>query len=518
MRRMKLAAGLLAVIALLTACGAQDPADSTDNGPDLTANATKTLRVVVPSISAYLGNPFQAVSPPRAETTSAIFDALTRVSEKGEPSPWLATSWKRLDDTTWQFTLRDDVTFSNGEKFNADSVVASVAGLVGPAGTGAVARLFLPDIAGATKVDEYTVNITTKASNGVLPQQVAALYVVPPKYWAEAGPDEFAKAPVGTGPYTVTSISTTEINLKANFDSWRKPIVGAVEIKQVADPGARTNAILSGQADINTGLDIDRVDSIGNEGFTVLPLQNQGVYLLQFINTSGTPSPLDKKEVRQAINYAVNKEAVLKSVFQGLASIASQGVAPGVAGYEESVKPYPYDPEKAKQLLAAAGYPNGVELTAVYSLGAFTGDRQILEAAQSDLAAVGIKLNLNQDTTANMTSYLLKGQWPANMFSTSYLAAPTQDATKAYFTNSCLRSPGSWCDREQADLLVLAGSQTLGSPERADTLAKLARAVNENPPGLFLFNQVKIIAYSNKVAGYSIDTSTNVAWENIYFK
>lgn len=517
-----LACSLLALTTALAACGASDPDSGAAGGesgkPDEAKNSAATLRVVVPSISQFLGQPFQAASPPRAESTSAIFDALTRVDNDGKLKPWLAESWSRVDEKTWQFRLRTDVKFSNGEPVDADAVVATVTAFLGDAGTGSAAKLFAGRIAGATKVDAATVNITTTTPDGVLPQEMGAVYIVPPKYLAQVGMDGFAKAPIGTGPYTVTSISTTQIDLKANPNSWRKPIIGNVEIKLVADQTARTNAILSGAADINTLLDLDQIDNVKTKGFTVFPLQNQAVFLLQFVAATGGNKPLDNPLVRQAINYAVNRQAVIKSVFQDLTTVASQGLAPGTVGYDDSIQPYPYDEAKAKELLAQAGYPNGVELTGVYSLGAFAGDKEFLAQAQSDLAKVGIKLTMKQETTQNMTSYLLKGEWPADMFTTAYLTAPTQDATKAYSSNSCLRKPGSWCDQTQADLIIKAQAQTVGSPEREETLKALAKAIHDNPPALFFNNGLKVIAYSDKVAGYSIDSSTNTSWETVYFK
>ncbi|GAA1501822.1 hypothetical protein GCM10009827_012360 [Dactylosporangium maewongense] len=520
--RTALTCSILALTTTLAACGgsstSSDPSAASSGKPDEAKNAAATLRVVVPSISQFLGQPFQAASPPRAESTSAIFDALTRVDNTGTPVPWLAKSWNRVNDTTWQFSLRTDVKFSNGEPVDADAVVATVTTLLGAAGTGSVAKLYNPTVSGATKVDAATVNITSSKPDGVLPQEIAALYIVPPKYLAEVGMDGFAKAPIGTGPYTVTSISSTEIAMKANPTSWRKPIIGNLQIKQVADQTARTNAILSNAADINTLLDLDQIDNVKAKNFTVFPLKNQAVFLLQFIASTGGSKPLDNPLVRQAINYAVDKDAVIKSVFQGLTTVASQGTAPGTTGHDDGLQPYPYDQAKAKDLLTQAGYPNGFELTGVYSLGAFAGDKDFLAQAQSDLAKVGIKLTMKQETTANMTSYLLKGQWPADMFTTAYLTAPTQDATKAYSFNSCLRKPGSWCDQTQADLISKALTQTVGTPERAETLKALAKAIHDNPPALFFNNGLKVIAYSSGVAGYTIDSSTNTSWETVYFK
>lgn len=520
-KSLAITSGVVALMTTLAACtssGNSSTSSSSSQSVNTAANASKTLHVVVATLPQYLGNPFQAVNPPRAETSSAIFDALTRVSGSGTLEPWLATSWKRLDDTTWEFSLRKDVTFSNGEPFNADSVVATVTALVGQAGTGSLMKLDIPTIKGATKVDDSTVDISTATPNGVLPQQVAALDVVPPKYYAQVGLAGFSQAPIGTGPYKVDSISTTEWDLSANPSSWRKPKIQKVQIKQLLDLSARTNALRSHQADVDLEGDLDQLTPLKSAGFQSYPLPNQGVLVLQFINTSGKPSPLDSQDVRQALNYAINRDALDKSVFHGLAGAANQGVSPGATGYDSSLPKYAYDPSKAKQLLAKAGVGSGLSLTAVVSIGQFLGDTAVFQAVKDDLAKVGVTLTINQDTTANLTSDLLKGSWPAEIFSTAYLAAPVQDATKGYFTNSCLKKPGAWCDQTEADLILKATSETVGTSERADTLKQLAARVHDNPGGLFLFNVLKLAYTGKNIGGFSQDTSSNTVWEGITFK
>lgn len=500
--------GVIALATALAACSSSSTSSSSN----------KTLRVVVATLPQYLGNPFKAVNPPRAEVTSAIFDALTRISEGGQLTPWLAVSWKRLDDTTWQFSLRKNVKFSNGEPFNADSVVATVKALEGKDGIGSFQKLDMPTLKSATKVDDYTINLTTTAPNGVLPEQVGALDVIPPKYYAQVGLDGFTKAPIGTGPYKVSSISTTQWDLSANPTSWRKPKIQKVQIKQLLSLSARTNALRSHQADIDVEGDLDQLDSLKAQGFQAYPLKNQGVLVLQFINTSGKPSPLDNQDVRLALNYAIDRETVDKTIFKGLAGAANQGVAPGTTGYQPDLPQYPYDPDKAKQLIAQAGYGNGLSLTAVVSIGQFLGDTAVFEAVKTDLSKIGVNLTINEDTTANLTSDLLKGSWPAQIFSTAYLAAPTQDATKGYFTNSCLKKPGAWCDRDQANLILKATSETVGTPERDETLKQLGQAVHDNPGGLFLFNVLKLAYAAKNVAGFSQDITSNTTWENITFQ
>ena len=511
MRRGKICVGIAALMALATACGSSGHAASAKSRSS-TTQANQTLHVVVATLPQYLGDPFQAVAQPRAETTTAVFDALTRVQGTGA-QPWLATSWTQPSPTTWNFTLRSGVQFSNGEPFDAQSVVTAVQALQAPAEKSAVANLYLTNVASASVVSPNVVQITTKTPDGILPQQVAALNPVPTAYWNKVGMSGFATAPVGTGPYKVVSLSTSQWVLQANPTSWRKPKIGHIVTTQLSDPTARLNAMLSGQDQMDLEAAINQRSQLKGAGFVTHVIGNEGVLTIQFINTAGS-SPLSSPQVRQAINYAVNRPAMDASLYDGLTEPASQGVTPGVVGYDPAVKAYAYDPAKAKQLLAAAGYPNGLSFTAVVTTGAFTNDEQVFESAKSDLAAVGIKMTLDQVTTTQIVQDLLSGKWPGQGFSTAYQTAPEQDATKAYSTYSCLRTPGAWCDPAAAADLQNA-LQTPNGPARSAALDKLATEENSNPAALWLFNGLAITATGSHVAGYAEDQSDNVAWEDL---
>lgn len=500
---------LLVSILLLAACGGE--VASEEEGGDETTGSTETpaadlsgetLRVGAADLPAGDGNPYSGIGSPGIYTWAAIFDALTLVDAEGEAQPALATSWESTSDTTWEFELREGVTFSNGEPFDAEAVVATVTYLRDDEeGSASSVAADLGPIVSARAVDELTVEVATDGVDPILPSRVAGMFIVPPEYFAEVGADGFALEPVGTGPYQVTSwTSLQEVQLEAFEDSWRAPQIGALEITQLDDPAARIEALLSGQVDIALQISPDQIERVESAGFTVDATPAPQVMSLAFITTD-TDSPFVEQEVRQALNYAVNKEAIVESLLAGRGAPAGQGATPNAFGYNAAVEPYPYDPEQAQELLAAAGYDEGFDFTAEIVVGSFPGDAQIYQAMQQDLAAVGVNVDLQTLTFPEWLDKYLANEWTGEAFGLSWNTAPFGDASRPFTIFSCLRENGFYCD-EEAVPLIEAAAGDLDRDSRGETLQELQALTNENPPALFLVEQVDLHALSDEVTGF----------------
>lgn len=472
----------------------------------------QTLHVVTASMPNFGGDPFQAVAAPRWEITGAVFDPLTEVGPKGA-IPWLATSWTQVDPTTWNFTLRKGIKFSNGEAFNAESVVTAVNALATPVEASSVANLYLSGLAGASVVSNYVVQIKTKAPDGILPQQVSALVPVPTDYWNQVGQAGFEKAPIGTGPYKVVSLSSDQWVLKANPTSWHKPKIGTIIFTALSDFTARDNAVTSGQAQINLEGTVDQIASLKSSGLTTHIIPDTGVFVLQYIN-KGAPSPIDNQQVREALNYAINRKQILKALYNNVTTAATQGVNPGTVGYDPSLKPTPYNPAKAKQLLAQAGYPNGFTFTAVVTIGSFPEDQQMFETVQSQLKAIGVTMNIDTVNVTQAVTYLLSGNYPGQVFSTAYQSAPENDATKAYSTYSCLRPTSVYCDPVAANDLQ-AAMTIPPSSARTKALNALAQQETSNPAAIWLVNNFYVTVTAKSVHGYNETGADVVDWNKI---
>jgi peptide/nickel transport system substrate-binding protein len=221
------------------------------------STAQDTLRVAVNAFPVSDGDPHRSVSVFATYTWSPVFETLTTFLEDGTLVGELATSWRQIEPTAWEFTLRPDAVFSNGRPLTAQAVASSLAYLATPLGqTTSVAR-DLDVVASSEVIDDQTIIIRTLEPSAILPRIMTALYIVEPVHWAELGPHDFAQDPVGSGPFTVSDWDQNRITYSTNPLSWRPPKVDGLEILLLPDATTRLTALTTGRIDIATGLGPD---------------------------------------------------------------------------------------------------------------------------------------------------------------------------------------------------------------------------------------------------------------------
>lgn len=284
----------------------------------------------------------------------AIYDnisepLLSRSASDNKVGPLLALSWSQTNPTTWEFKLRSGVKFSDGEPFNADAVVASIKRITDPKYVTAQTD-FTGDINGAAKVDDLTVDITTSAPDPTVPKRMSLICMVPP---SAIGSTTFANDPIGTGPYTlVSSQKGGKTILQANPNYWGgKPAIDQAIFQPVTEPTLRLAGIKTGELNLVTGLLPEQLSQVpvavhaaGLEFPTVI------------LNTRA--GPFADKNLRLAANYAMDNQAILDKLYSGFGHLANcQIMGPATFGYNPDLKPYPYDPAKAKQLVQNAHAP-----------------------------------------------------------------------------------------------------------------------------------------------------------------
>ncbi|MDL4774156.1 MULTISPECIES: ABC transporter substrate-binding protein [Thermomonosporaceae] len=491
--------GMVLVLGIaLSACG---------GGGGTKAAGEQTLKVGVDSLPASQGNPFNSAVSPGVYTYAAIYDPLTFVDATGQVKPWLATEWKNTSDTTWNFTIRDGVTFSNGETLTAQGV-ADVANYLkqNPEVKQSVVANDLATIKSAKALDGKTVEFTTSVKDPVLPNKLTELLIPAPKALAEGGVKGIAAKPVGTGPFQVENWGGNKITFTAFEKSWRAPKAGGLEIQAMQDPASRLQALQSGQVDLITGVSPDQVDQMKGATQAEVSLGNQ-VMSLAFRTVKGkdpVDSPLTDKKVRQALNYAVNKQGIADNLLLGKAEPVGQGPTEKVVGHNPDVQAYPYDPAKAKALLAEAGHPNGFAMSADVVVGSFPADADIYQAVKQDLAKVGVNLTLNQMTFPNWMQRYTGNSWKTEAFGLSWNALPTMDPTRAMTNFTCLRAATFFCDKPTADHLS-AALTNMDADKRAAQLRKVVAEMHENPPALYLVHQITIVGKSAGLEGAKDD-------------
>ena len=480
----------LGVVAFLVAVGALHPQAQ-----------AKTLRVAISGFPNLGFNPLTLGNAPALYTFAAMFDALTLVDPGGVAKPQLAESWRAVDQTTWHFKLRPGVSFSNGEALTAESVAFVINLMKSPLGQTYSTSAEVSSIRNARAVDRLTVEITTTEPNPFLPQELSLIRILSPAQWTKAGVDGFNQAPVGSGPFVLEKASPGRLILAAAASSWRKPLVDRLELLAVPEPAARLQALLSGNADISIQLGPDEIAAVESAGHRMVIQPDGAMIVLAFITTKD--SPLKDVRVRRALNYAVNKDDIVNGILSGHARVASQTASSIAFGYDPQLKPYPYDPEEARRLLADAGYPNGFSIVAETFSGNASYAPLVYQRVSADLAKVGIKLEIHPVPIAKYGRGLFQGEWEGTAFGVDYNAAPSFDALRAFHRHSCLWRAPWYCDPSIMPLLNEALATFDLDTRRALTQQVLAHP-RDQAPGILLHDNVRFDGVSRAVKNFAV--------------
>jgi peptide/nickel transport system substrate-binding protein len=312
-------------------------------------------------------------------------------------APGLATSWKIVNDLTWEFKLRENVKFTNGEPFDADAVVYMFDAALNPKGRDAP-----PTTVGSYRlvsrievVDKYTVRFHTKEPFPLLVNYMAfEPRAVPPKYYAEVGKDEFGKKPIGTGPYKLLEwVKDNRFVLEANPDYWgEKPAIRRLVFRPIPEESTRLAEVLAGSVDIAEKISPDQIGSLQRSQsareVTVPTLRTLTVNLRPEDRVQSLP-------LREAFEYATNVDVIIKEVINGLGDKLARGnpVTKYEFGYDESIPEWPYDPDKARQKLKEANY-DGREIKMFYPQGEVSGVDRVAEALQAQWTKVGLNVSI----------------------------------------------------------------------------------------------------------------------------
>lgn len=318
-----------------------------------------------------------------------IFDTLAWRDDEGNVTPRLAKSWEMIDDTTWQVTLQEGVVAHDGTPLTSEDVKYSMERAMGDA---QYAQYQLPAQIGLEEVviiDDLTFQFKLKAPSNVVEFWMFEAPIMPKAYYEGKTSDEVAESPVGYGPYKLVEwVKNDHVTLVANEDYWQ----GAPEIKNVVfrvipEESARINELLAGSIDFAEQLSLDIADQ-ANSDYTHLDAQ-EGLRKLQLTISiqNGNPALQDVR-VRQALNYAIDKETICETILSGYTSPYNSYV--NTPNNNPDLSAYPYDPEKAKELLAEAGYAEGLSLKIVSASAMYGLDKEVTMQMAEYLKAVGI--------------------------------------------------------------------------------------------------------------------------------
>lgn len=320
-----------------------------------------------------------------------LYDNLLYRDADGKLQPMLATEYKAVDDTTWQFKLRPDVKFHNGDQLTAADVKFTIERTYDPNTKGSAVASIFTTIASIEIPDAMTVVFKTKAPDPLLPARLAFYggEIMPKDYFAKVGADGFNQKPVGAGPFKfVEWVKDDHLTLEANQGYWGgAPAVERVIFKPRPETAARISSLLSGEADIALNVPPDQIDQINKSGKArTESALYAGLYALAV--NSKTPI-LSKPEIKQALAYAIDRQTIIDTVWRGQGILPSGMINKGSFAFDPALPTIPYDVAKAKALLKQAGY-NNEEIVIETTQGYVANDRLMAEAIAPMWQAVGI--------------------------------------------------------------------------------------------------------------------------------
>jgi peptide/nickel transport system substrate-binding protein len=430
-----------------------------------------------------------------------IMDGLFTTGPNVEVVPVLAESWEQLDDLTWEFRLRQGVTFHNGEPFTAESVKASYERSVDPEVN--VRRPWAGDvnITEIEIVDDHTVRFHTSAPT---PHMLARLandhFMYPPKYLAESDPTTIARHPIGTGPYVFQEWSQGEqITMTANPDYWGdpKPSIETVTWRFIPEDSTRLASLQTGQIDLMRSLlptSIEEVES--QENLAVVDVEGtRRVYI--GLNTKLEPT--NDVRVRQALNYGTDVESITEVILGGATSRMQNWAE--VAFRNPDVQGYTYDPERARQLLAEAGYPDGINLIWDLATTGTVGIAEFPQAVVISLREIRVEVELNV-LEPNILSQRTEDREVNQLYSRTNAAYFDPGLTFDVWRLDNIGNGAQWEHPEFEELRQQA--YTGGTPEeRLEISYRMQEIIMEEAPAIFLWYQPDIYGINTRVQNFN---------------
>lgn len=498
-RSKQLLAALLAVVMAftMTACGG-----GSGNSAPAEGEAKDTL-VIAQGADATSLDPYGTTDTPAIRVASLIFETLTVLNDDGTVGPGLAESWEIVDDTTYIFHLRQGVKFHNGEELKASDVAFSFSKIAESPHASSIRATI--DFENSKVVDDYTFEMKLTEPFGPILNHLAhpVMAIVNEKAYTEAG-DQVSQNPVGTGPYKFVSwASGDRIDLTANENYWGEaPKIKNVVWRVIPEIATRSIEVEAGSVDIAIDIQASELDRLeANPEVGVFKHEASSINFMCF-NTQ--KAPFDNVKVRQAINMAINKDAIYQVVYQGTGTIARAPMSSVVWAFNDQLEPAPYDVEAAKALLAEAGYPDGFKMTITCDQNQVRLDTA--EMIQAQLAEIGIQVEVATMERGAFIEKVIDGS--LEMFGLGW-SSDTGDpdyALYASFHSSMMGAGGnmSFYSNPKVDELLQTGRTSTDPEVRKAAYLEAQEIVWEEVPCVFLQCPEDLYAYNASLQNFGV--------------
>jgi len=453
-------------------------------------------------------DPHFANNSPNKAVARHFFEALLRFDEKLEVAPALASSWKRTSDTVWEFQLRPNVKFSDGSPLTADDVVASFERAPNVPNSPAPLALFTRSIKQVIAVDALKVRIETKYPDPLLPTMVPEILIIPATLkGATTAEFNSGKAMVGTGPFIFGAyLPGDRIIMTRNENYWgRKADWSKVTLRIITNDAARVAALLAGDVELIENVPPDLVQRVRSGGFNIVQSQPAlPVYLGMDLGRDPTPfvtalnpapgaktNPLLDKRVRQALSYGLDRKAICERIMAGTTLPAGQLLPDGLFGTSSKVKPHPYNPQKAKALLAEAGYKNGISMTLHGPNDRLTNDSKVVQAIAQMWTKIGVTTRVEVLPWNIYFPRITKREFSFWMISSGAIAEMATALNSVVVTYDIANGKGvnnrGRYSNPQVDDLVNTAFQTLDDSKRRSLLVRATEIVADEVPVIPLY-------------------------------
>ena len=410
--------------------------------------------------------------------------------------PQLATEWRAVDDLTWRFTLRSGVTFSNGEPLDAEAVKWNVERVLNPQ-TNARIRPWFSLVKEVAVISPTEIEFRTSAPFAALPAQLSAFYLLPPR-WTQA--NNPANAAVGAGPYELRQFVPGDRVVLAARPGWfgERPAFDTVTFRVIPEAGARIAAVLAGEVDLVTNLppsEFARINASGRARAAAVD-SVRSVFLKYNVLTAPFR---DNVRLRQALNLAVDREAIRDSIWGGMGTLtACQLMTPAYFGFNPDLRPPPHDPARARRLLQEAGIrPNQLTIEFEVPVGPYLLAQDVAQAVSAQFEEIGVRTRIVEMEFGAFMNKYLRAQ---NMGQLAYLtfAWPTLDADGilSLFESG---NPYAYWDDAPFTTLLREGRSTMDAERRRAIYRQATERMCEQSPVIWLFTQPVTYATSNRI-------------------
>lgn len=465
-----------------------------DDTKEISDSLTIAVASDITSLDPHVGKEIAAVV-----VTNNIYATLLQLDENGEVVPYVAESWNVVDDKTIDFKIREDITFHDGTKLTAEDVAFSL--------NRAIESKYISYIinyaSNAEVIDEYTVRLNLIAPYvGSLINLTVPFTAIVPKALVESNPDALIEKPIGCGPYEFVEWQHGNYCKIKAYDGYflGKAKTENITFRIIPEASQRTIALETGEVDLVYDLPVNELSIVNdNENLQLFSTPSLTTW---YISMNTEKEKLSDVRVRQAIRYAINVQEIIDSVLYGAGKPANSLVPPAAKGYVEDVPFYEQDIEKAKQLLADAGYPNGLELS--LAVAEDTTRVAVCQVIQNQLAKAGINVKIDTYDASTYYDHANKSEFDLAFY---FWICAAGHADYQYYSllHSSQKGSGgnrSFYDNKEADKYIEIARNTLDTDVSLENYKKLEEIVYaESPNAILLYTNLNVGA-SSKVDGF----------------